>query len=276
MPDITKSDATRPLPVLKARVGIQTPSSGGYLELTGASLVDHQSGSRSITQTPTFRGPSVSVGAKTVEAVTFNLANVQFDLPVMEELEKADRDRSIVQVRMDIYSKVLQPEPSGANPTIGITATVDAQKAKGGVVTFGAAADGIDYRGMVVADQILVGDVIDYTAARTAAAGNQLADAMAYIVNRIEVDPDDGSYGTVYATGSALARRDIAADVAAAKATIRAAGLRVAFSGEVEQLGSISGDAAGSPAIASGVMFRPQSAYLAKQTLLAAEDESGW
>ena len=272
MAAVTKSDASRVLPVLKMRVGVAV-AGAGYQELTGASLVDHTSGSRSVTQTPTFRGPGVSTGAKTIEPVTFNLAAVQPHIAAMRGLDRADRQRQLVNVRMDIYSRVIQAAPSGVGATtVGITATTDDDMAKGGVVGF-AAGTSTDYRGMVLADQIMVGDIIDYTAARAVATA--VADGQAYIVNRIEVDDQDGSYQNVYAS-DATGDTDIGADVPAAAVTIRTGGWRLDFTGEIEQFGSISGDASGAPSLSSGVMFRPQSLLPAPQLILVNEAESGW
>ena len=274
MAAVTKSDASRVLPVHKMRVGVGVAGKF-YRELTGASLVDHTSGSRSVTQTPTFRGPGVSTGAKSIEPVTFNLAAVQPHIAAMVDLDRADRQRQLVNVRMDIYSRVIQAVPSGATPTIAVavpTANNAEAAAKGGEITIaGDGTGGVNYANMFLSDTIMVGDVIDYTAARTSATA--VADAMAYVVNRIEVDDETGALGDIFVTAH---DGGDAAMHAAGKATIRTGGWRMEFTGEIEQFGSISGDASGAPSLSSGVMFRPQSLLPRSQLILVDEGNAGW
>ena len=268
---ITKSDATRVLPVLKMRVGVAVDGAG-FRELTGASLVDHTSGSRSVNQVPTFRGPGAVTGAKSVENVTFDLAAVQPHLGVMADLDRADRQQLNVRVRMDIYSRELFTPATTARAAIAVPSATDTQlAAKGGKVTFSAAGSD-EINTLFANDEVMIGDILQI---------GGTADANSYIVNRVEVDDETGTFldsgGT--ATGGVWVTTYTGGAVSMLPATainkIRTAGWRQEFAGTVNQFGSIQGDASGSPSLSSGVVFTPHALLPRPTVLLVGEGETG-
>ena len=262
MAKVSKATAVREVSILKARVGVSFGDE--YFELTGASAVDHPAGTRSVEQIATLRGTATSVGAKSIEPVTFDLAAVQPHLPVMRQLAKADSEQSQVSVRIDVYSKELH---NVSSQTAVLVLEEADELRKGGAVTFSPKAD---VEGLFLTDQVLVGDIL-------------VLNSKNYIVNYVEIenDPTMAGYGTVAdvyvktATGASIAAGDV---VAAAAFSLRTAGLRWQFGAKVEQFGMISADASGSPALTSGVVFRPNS-QVAEPTVQIWEEGStaaGW
>lgn len=271
---VRKSDATRVLPVLGMLVEVGVDG-GPYQELRGASLVDHTAGSRSVSQVATFRGPGAVVGAKTVENVTFDLAAVNPDLPIMDDLDRADRQQLICRVRMSIFSRaILAPEVDGV---VEIEARV-------------AAASGIanlqnawgsrlllpqKWRDLVDSNEIQMSDLVQIKL-----GGPPSDDGDTYIVNVIAVDEDtnlitgsgDSEEAGVYVRK--FDKSHLAAAVGKAPTNqfaARTGGWRQQFSGTVNQFGSIQGDAAGSPSLSSGVVFTPP-AYLSKPKTLRLDE----
>ena len=268
MAKVTKSDAARVLPVLKMRVGVAV-AGAGFRELTGASLVDHTSGSRSVSQVPTLRGPGAVPGAKSVENVTFDLAAVQPHLAVMDDLDRADRNQLNLRVRMDIYSRVIRVAGTATASIAQVAANAEPQdEADGAVVSFPVGED--DLLSMFTNDEILVGDILQVGA--TDAARRTRANS--YIVNRIEADDETGEVeaGDVYATKLDGSKVDGA--VAAAIVAVRTAGWRQEFAGTVNQFGSIQGDASGSPSLSSGVVFTPHALLPRPIVLLGKEGDT--
>lgn len=265
MAAVRKSDATRVLPVLGMLVECNVAGEG-FQELKGASLVDHTSGSRSVNQVATFRGPGATVGAKTIENVTFDLAAVNPGLKIMEDLHRADEQGLNVSVRMSIYSRGLVAESANeAAGSFSVAAPAGDTADYGGKVTFGGSNAGA-VREMVDSNEIMVSDLL-------VDAAND--DAKTYIVNAIIVDEDTDSIitGTEADRGVYVTKMDRSAvGVAAAAAyAVRTAGWRQRFAGLVNQFGSIQGDASGSPSLSSGVVFTPH-ALLARPTILRLDE----
>ena len=254
MAAVTKSDAARVLPILKMRVGVAV-AGAGFRELTGASLVDHTSGSRSTSQVPTFRGPGAVSGAKSVENVTFDLAAVQPHIAVMDDLRRADSQRLNVRVRMDIYSRVIRDPAAAPTVQVAIPTAGNIQAiADGGKLTItGSPNEAITP--LFENDEILVGDILHFGEINNPGAGD------AYIINTIKVDDDtgklDGAGTGVWVTNADGS--DAMAKAAAPQAGFRTAGWRQEFADSVNQLGSIQGDASGSPSLSSGVVFTPHA-----------------
>ena len=183
----TRSDNTRVLPVLKMRVGVAVDGAG-FRELTGASLVDHTAGSRSVNQVPTFRGPGAVTGAKTVENVTFDLAAVQPHLAVMDDLDRADRNQLNVRVRMDIYSRNILAYNATSGPAVTATVPTTADAiAKGGPLSAIAA----DLLTLFNNNEIQVGDIIQ--TGPDPASQSAMVAANYFVVNRIEEGDGEGS-----------------------------------------------------------------------------------
>ena len=273
---VRKSDATRVLPVIGMLVECNVAGEG-WQELKGASLVDHTAGSRSVNQVATLRGPGATVGAKTIENVTFDLAAVNPGLQIMDDLNRADEGRLNVSVRMSIYSRVIQAAAASqaagsiavAQPA-AITGT-DFTAKIGGRVTFAGTGSTSkeEVEALVDANEIMVSDLL--------AVGNDAATT--YIVNAILVDDVTDSITTSATTGvgvyvTKMDRTEISASIPAAGPYVaRTAGWRQRFSGLVNQFGTIQGDASGSPSLSSGVVFTPH-ALLARPTILR-ETEGG-
>ena len=273
MAAVRKSDATRVLPVLGMLVECNVAGEG-WQELKGASLVDHTSGSRSVSQTATFRGPGATVGAKTVENVTLDLAAVNPGLQIMDDLNRADEQQLNVSVRMSIYSKVIRRKAASA-ATAAVAVPSDVANSPvtekiGGKVTF-AAAGSDEVIDMVDANEIMVSDLLVISGAGAA------SDANTFIVNAIIVDETtDSIRGATAGVGVYVTRMNREAVAAVNPGVIfdaRTAGWRQRFSALVNQFGSIQGDASGSPSLSSGVVFTPH-ALLARPTILRL-DEGG-
>ena len=277
---VRKSDATRVLPVLGMLVEVGVDG-GPYQELRGASLVDHTAGSRSVSQVATFRGPGAVVGAKTVENVTFDLAAVNPDLPIMDDLDRADRQQLICRVRMSIFSRsILQPAADDgvalALPVAAASGIKNLQNAWGAKLTLPP-----KWRDLVDSNEIQMSDLIQLKN-----GPSDFDDDETYIVNVIAVDEDTnlitGSAASADAGGSAEAgvyvkkfdKAQVTAAVAANSGNrfaARTGGWRQQFSGTVNQFGSIQGDASGSPSLSSGVVFTPP-AYLSKPKTLRLDE----
>ena len=269
---VSKSTASRTIEVLRSRPGVRV-AGGDWMELTGASLISYNAGTRSVTQTPTFRGPGVSVGSKSIEGVTYDLAAVQPHLKVMGELDRADQQRLPVSVRHDFYGHEILATTTDSENKISIAAPGSGASGKGGRVKF-AGTKNEDVRNMFLNDEVLVGDLF-------------VINNATYIVNYVEYDSDapkalmeDGDttkpLPRVYVTNADGSDANVIAEPNAASFSLRVAGLRVEFGGQVEQFGSINGDASGSPSLASGVVFRPNSSLARPSLLLTDESGSGW
>lgn len=265
MATVSKATATRSIEVLRSRPGVRV-SGGPYMDMVGASLISYNAGTRSVNQKPTFRGPAISVGAKSVESVSFDLGAALPHLKYMVELEKADQQRLPISVRHDFYGhSLLEQTGAGITAAVAATLTTGTDPTKGGKVTF---AGTNDVQNMFLNDEILVGDLLQI-------GGTALSNT--YIVNYVEYDEDSPKDATeigVYVTEADGSNPS--ADVSADTYSLRVAGLRVEFGGQVEQFGSINGDASGSPSLDSGVVFRPNSAILNQSLLLTDESGSGW
>ena len=268
MATIAKHSAVRLLDVLKARVGVNVAGEG-WQELVGASLVSHDAGSRSVSQVPTFRGVGASVGAKTVEPVSFDLGAPAPNMKHMLDLGRADRERLNVQVRMDVYGGQLQPAAASAavgGVTLAVPGAAPAD-IKGGVVTFVDASTGAEYKQAAMNlrfwnDEILRGDVIRIGSTN-------------YVINLVEIDDTKTGAGAIEAVYLTNEDGSAVAEIAAAAAySIREPGARWQFNAEVQQFGSISGDASGGPNISSGVVFQPK-ALLADPILLTDGEGEG-
>lgn len=265
---VRKSDATRVLPVLGMLVECNVAGEG-WQELKGASLVDHTAGSRSVNQVATFRGPGATVGAKTIENVTFDLAAVNPGLKVMDDLNRADEGQLNVSVRMSIYSKELLAEAANAAAggiAVAAPAAIGTQFGTeiGGLVSF-EGTNKSEVEALVDSNEIMVSDLI-------------VSSSGPFIVNAILVDSVTDSITTGTATGKGVYvtrvdRVTVTAVSTAEEYSIRTAGWRQRFAGLVNQFGSIQGDASGSPSLSSGVVFTPH-ALLARPTILRV-DEGG-
>ena len=118
--------------------------------------------------------------------------------------------------------------------------------------------------------------MIWFGAAGITSATNTNAAGMGYIINRVEFDddtPTDVSNLVIYATD--MDGGDATVKVAAV-ADFYIAGFRKEFLASVEQQGSFSGDASGSPSLDGGIMFRPKSLIQPRQVILFDEAGSGW
>ena len=263
---IRKRDATRVLPVLGMLIEVGVDG-GPFQELKGASLVDIPSGQRSVNQVPTLRGPGATVGAKPVETGTFDLGAVNPNLKVMDDLDRADRQQLNVRVRMSIFSRnILAPVAAQTATVAAPSSGPPDTSAFGGAVTFVGEKEELE--AMVDADEILVSDLIQI--------GGTDRDST-YIVNAILVDSETNSITTGAAAGKGVYLTDIDvsdATVVGAAATVgvRTAGWRQRFSGLVAQFGSISGDASGSPSLASGLMITPHALLGRPSVLITGEN----
>ena len=277
MATVPKTNPPRVLDALKMKVGVRVPGSGaGYRILTGASVLDLPSGTRAVSQIPTFDGTATIAAAKSNENISFTLGVWQPHLPVHQDLARADANRLTVAGRMDIYAEeILKRAGLGATKTIGITALPadppETSVAKGYKLT-GAGLDDLKAE-YFQTDLILVGDIISY-----AAAGASPTQADSYIVSFIEEDDTTGEIVDVYVTkadGSALAATP-GGDVTAAAISAWEAGWRQPFSGKVNELRSHAADASGSPQLSSTVSFTPQGKLPPEQVLYVELKDSDW
>ena len=258
---VRKSDATRVLPVLGMLVEVAVDG-GEYQELRGASLVDHTSGSRSVNQVATLRGPGAVVGAKTVENVTFDLAAVNPSLKVMDDLARADLGQLNCRVRMSIYSRRIIRPAVNSGAGVSIAAPAGTTEAWGGKVTL---PDNLVE--LFDTNEILMSDLIQLKDGGPPDADDEtwIVNVVAVVeaTNKITGEADAGVYVTKFDRSPATVEAAAGTNQFAA----RTAGWRQQFSGLVNQFGSIQGDASGSPSLSSGVVFTPH-ALLSQASIL--------
>ena len=284
---IPKTNPPRVLDALKMKVGIRVPggSGAGYRLLTGASVLDLPSGTRAVSQIPTFDGTATIAAAKSNENISFNLGVWQPHLAVHQDLARADANRLTVAGRMDIYAEEVIPHgtftvgggATKATAGIGVMKLPDPATpeliAKGNQLSgTGLAALKEEY---IQTDLLIVGDVIRIAAAEP---GTPAAKALvSYILNYIEEDDQTGAIGNVYVTkmdGSVIENDE--ADVAEDIISAWEAGWRQPFSGKVNELRSHAADASGSPQLSSAVSFTPQGKLPPEQVLYVELKDSDW
>ena len=283
---IPKTNPPRPLDALKMKVGVRVPgatgiNAAGYRLLTGASVLDLPSGTRPVSQIPTFDGTATIAAAKSNENITFNLGVWQPGLAVHQDLARADANRLTVAGRMDIYAEIILAHgalgQTKAEKGVGITAVLDAadesEKAKGSKLT-GPGLD--DVKEYARSDQLLVGDIIRIAAAEvlTTTAGLAAARAASYRVNFVEHDERTGEIEDIYVTN--MDGTNVAANVDNEVISLWEAGWRQAFSGKVNELRSHAADASGSPQLSSVVSFTPQGKLPPEETLYVTLPDSDW
>ena len=270
----------RLLSTKRLRVGVDPggAQAGAFQELVGAQSIAHEVGARSVEQVDFFGDTAAETGSRTVEPFTVGLGTLLDHMRVYRGLQAADQAGRPVRVRVDVYGYVLRPRGGALVETweVAAPAANDAEaSAKGGVVTIagtGAAA----VQQAVLADEIQIGDVIWYgDPGDMLTYADDIADD-AFIINRIEYDdesPTDIANLAVYATA---ADGDNAAAKGAAIAEVRVAGYRKEFLADVEQQGSFSGDASGSPSLDGGMVFRPKTIITPRTLILFDQAGSGW
>lgn len=286
----------RLLSTKRLRIGVDPGGSqaGAYQELVGAQSIAHEAGARSVEQVDFFGDTAAETGSRTVQPFTVGLGTLLDHMRVYRGLQAANEAGRAVRVRVDVYGYVqeaAQENTAGGTVAIAIPgpgpALSDASaldKAKGGLVTF-AMANATAIQQAILNDDIQLGDIIWYGAdpdadgtTQAALSGAMLA-ANAYIINRIEYNDEaptniaDNLF-KVYATKADGG--DVAAAVDAATAAILVAGYRREFTADVEQEGSFSGDASGSPTLDGGMTFRPKSIIQPRQLILFDQGRSGW
>ena len=286
MATVPKTNPPRVLDALKMKVGIRVPGRTGrdaaaYRILTGASVLDLPSGTRPVSQIPTFDGVATIAAAKSNENISFNLGVWQPHLPAHQDLARADAQRLTVGGRMDIYAEEIVSYGSlGGKATagVGITAPVldgdgnpsaPLEAAKGSLLN----GTGLpELRELARDDLLLVGDLVQIAAANPATAAARKA--ASYIVNYVEHDDDSGVVGNIYVTD--MDGMNVAADVTADVFSAWQAGWRQPFSGKVNELRAHSADASGSPQVSSSVSFTPHGKLPPEQVLFVPIAESDW
>ena len=287
---IPKTNPPRVLDALKMKVGVRVPggSGAGYRILTGASVLDLPSGTRAVSQIPTFDGTATIAAAKSNENISFSLGVWNPLLPVHQDLARADANRLTVAGRMDIYAeKVIEYGKfavggltTKAAAGIGVAKLPDPATperiAKGNLLTGATPAALTALKDEFFrTDLLIVGDIIQIAAASPTTRATRAA--ASYIINYIEEDEETGDIGDVFVTkmdGSVIENdeTDIAADIIAAWE----AGWRQPFSGKINELRSHAADASGSPQLSSSVSFTPQGKLPKEQPLYVELSESDW
>ena len=276
MATVTKR-GKRLLSTKRLRVGVDPGGSqaGAYQELVGAQSVAHDVGSRSVEQVDFFGDTAAETGSRTVEPFTVGLGTLMDHMRVYRGLQAADEAGRPVKVRVDVYGYELEPKPAAA-PTVAIAAPGVGLEYKGGELAF-AGAGNEDLQQAILNDEIQIGDIIWYGGA-IAAATDITAAGMAFIINRIEYN-DAAPTSIADAAFKVFATKIDGSDAevkAAAAASFRVAGYRKEFSADVEQQGSFSGDASGSPSLDGGITFRPKNVITPRQVILFDQAGSGW
>ena len=264
-----KKDAIRSVSIIGTRFGVSV-AGGAYHSIGGVGGMDHTSGSRAVEQVLSTRGSSTSVGAKPIEPFTIDLSALQPGSRVMRELERADRNQLPVSIRIDSYgNSIYNSNAAGALGATAAIALVDADPQvaiRGGLVTF---ASGVgagltnksEIDALFNANEVLETDLL-------------VIGTTAYIINYIDVN-DDGTFNEAYVTTATGA--DVTPAVDATRiASFRTATYRWQFGAKVEQFGNIAADVSGSPAITSGVTFRPSGPLPTANVETFDESGAGW
>ena len=246
-----------------SRLGVSFKG-GEYEYIPGASSVDYTAGTRSKEDVHTFRGTSSSLGAKTVEPMTFELSAPSYQVAGMAKLEQAEQTQELVSVRYDIYGQDIARIGSQAtDPKVAVAVPAALAKRKGGALTF--SVDEASIKAMFNSDEILPGDFLFPTAIT---ADNLL------IINWIDVDEannNDFEKAYVVKTGGREATV-----VAAAFFAVRSPGARWQFQARVAQIGSMSANASGAPSMSSSIQFQPVNDVGFPTPLLVDEDGADW
>ena len=267
MATVTKR-GKRLLSTKRLRVGVDPGGSqaGAYQELVGAQSIAHDVGSRSVEQVDFFGDTAAETGSRTVEPFTVGLGTLLDHMRVYRGLQAADEAGRPVSVRVDVYGYELRPAIAAAELyAIAVPGNAATDKAKGGALTIsGTNADAV--RQAIVNDEIQIGDVLTIGTAN-------------YILNRVEYD-DERPTSILPADLRMFVTNDDGGDATAvgvaAMGAWRVAGYRKEFSADIEQQGSFSGDASGSPSLDGGITFRPKSIITPRTLILFEQSGSGW
>ena len=272
MANVQKSNNTRSIPLLKARIGAAVGSKW-YRELTGANLFDFQAGARTLNSEPTFRGPTISLGAQDITSFTYEYIYLPH-LGVFRDLDRAHGvKRALVGMRHDAYSQEIPAIPSGLTIAATAPSTSDEMAlAKGASIAItgtgqNSAMNVNTLKGMFQSGQIDVGDLLQI--------GGTDEDNT-YIVNRIEVDEDNGEYGEVFITD--LNGDNLTSDLTTSNELNKALnpGWRLDYTGEIVEMGSYSGDASGNTNLKSRLVMAPKAILASSKPLYITEANAGW
>ena len=285
MATILKLDAIRPLKVKDSRVGV-TFNGRDWKDVYGSATVTHTAGSASVEQTQTFTAVGAVTGAATIETVSLELAAHQPQMQVLHDLQRANKRKSPVTVRWDIYSDpLLEAASAAASGGIEIPAasleTADplttGNPAKGSQVSFSGTDAGYTAAAVnanFAAKTWMVGDVL---LSGSAGILGESGVGTAYIVNAVEEDDETGAIGNIFVKewkAGAPAAADAVATAAAY--SVRTAGARWQFSATVSMFGSFAGDAGGDPAVSSSINFQPVAEVALPSLLVVNQAGAGW
>ena len=281
MATVTKR-ATRLLSTKRLRIGVNPGGSqaGEYQELPGAQSMSHEVGARSVEQVDFFGATAAETGSRTVEPFNVGFGNDLSHMRVMRGLQEADEAGRPVDIRVEVYGYVIEPRAANAAAgSVAVAAPAAGMEHKGGLVTFGGTNAAAIQRAFL-RNRIQPGDIIWAASATAASAIDHDTDIEtagdAFIINRVEFDdaaPTNVANLRVYVT--AIDGSDAAVE-AATVADFLVAGYRREFDADVEQQGSFSGDASGSPSLDTTMTFRPKTLVPPREIILFDQANSGW
>ena len=270
---------------LKIGVDVGGAQAGVYQEIVGANAISYEEGSRSVKQVDFFGSTAAETGSKTVEPFTIGLGSLFDHMRVFRGLQAADHAGRTVDVRIEAYGYEIEPASTGITFAVAALGTANDptndEKIKGTELSItGSGADATRIKRGFLTNKYKIGDIIWFGSADPITPATNISED-AFIINRIEYDDADPTNTEstdfhIYVTPASGIGDYPGGTAKSGTASIRAHGRMREFTADVEQQGSESGDASGSPSFEGGIVFRPKSLITPPTLILYERAQSGW